>query len=158
MDPLYSFYGAERQTDMLTSAWLQSLICKVNATLGQPILVQSMLDWLMGANPVNICLIESVGQENLPQYHHRYSYARNPSGAVPGAIPNGIALISCNKDYAATHDIPYTSESMLDYFGDLPYVLDWPGNPLYRDIVSSNNEVWIPHNAMFLRIFTALNL
>ena len=60
------FYGAERQTDMLTSAWLQSLICKVNATLGQPILVQSMLDWLMGSNPVNICLIESVGQENLP--------------------------------------------------------------------------------------------
>jgi hypothetical protein len=153
------FFGAERQTDMLTSAWLQLLACQVNATGERPELVQSYIDWLFGVNPAGICIMEGVGSKNMPQYHHRYSWARYPSGAVPGCIPNGLAPVTASKDYARTHGFTANESNFLAVLGDKCQYGDWPGNPLVRDIAPSNpNEVWIPHDAMVLRIFTMLEV
>lgn len=153
------FYGAERQTDMLTSTWLQLLACHVNATGERPQLVQSYLDWLFGMNPAGICIMEGVGSKNMPQYHHRYAWARNPSGAVPGCIPNGLAPASASKDYARARGFTANDTNFLAVLGDKCQYGDWPGNPLYRDGVPSNpNEVWIPHDAMMLRIFTMMQV
>jgi hypothetical protein len=153
------FYGAERMTDILTSAWLQALFCRVNSTAGRPELVQAIFDWLCGLNPTGICTIEGVGDYNFPQYHHRYSYAREPSGAVPGAIPNGLALAKPGKGYATRDGVEYSDAAILAAYGDKASTPTWPGNPLYRDgVPSSPNEVWIPHNAMFLRIATVMAL
>ncbi|MEX2729114.1 MAG: glycoside hydrolase family 9 protein [Candidatus Sigynarchaeum springense] len=153
------FYGAERQTDMLTSAWLQLLACHVNASNRRPELVQSYIDWLFGMNPAGICMMEGVGYKNMPQYHHRYSWARYPSGAVPGCIPNGLALVTASNDYARARGFTANESNFLAVLGDRCQYGDWPGNPLVRDGVPSNpNEVWIPHNAMMLRIFTMMQV
>ncbi|MHA1370570.1 MAG: glycoside hydrolase family 9 protein, partial [Promethearchaeota archaeon] len=162
---IHLFYGAERQTDMMTSAWLQSLFTRVNATAGKPDIIQSYIDWLCGVNPFNVCLIESVGEVNIPQYHHRYSYARNPRGAVPGAIPNGIAPTQVTDEWAFDHSFSENTDD--EYFNrsvndpsipfDNGWIADWPGNPIIRDGVPSNpNEVWIPHDAMFLRLMVSI--
>ncbi|MBN2154033.1 MAG: glycoside hydrolase family 9 protein [Candidatus Lokiarchaeota archaeon] len=153
------FFGAERQTDMLTSAWLQLLACHVNATGERPELVQSYLDWLFGVNPAGLCLMEGVGSRNLAQYHHRYSWARYPSGAVPGCIPNGLAPATASNDYARARGFTANDSNFLAVLGDRCQYGDWPGNPLVRDGVPSNpNEVWIPHDAMFLRILTMMSV
>nr|MDO8111236.1 glycoside hydrolase family 9 protein [Candidatus Sigynarchaeota archaeon] len=153
------FYGAERQTDMLTSAWLQLLMVIANATDNRPELVQSYLDWLFGVNPAGLCIMEGVGSINMPQYHHRYSYARNPRGAVPGCIPNGLAQVTASKEYAVARGFDANETNFLAVLGDRCSYGDWAGNPLMRDTPPSNpNEVWIPHDAMFLRIFTAMEI
>lgn len=153
------FYGAERQTDMMTSAWLQALCIKANSTTAHPELVQAYLDWIFGLNPSGTCLMESVGEKNILQYHHRYCYARYPSGAVPGAIPNGIAQISASTEYLAQYGLKKSDEAYLGILGDAGMIADWPANPLYKDGVPSNpNEVWIPHNAMILRLFTTIEM
>nr|MDO8085627.1 glycoside hydrolase family 9 protein [Candidatus Sigynarchaeum springense] len=153
------FFGAERQTDMLTSAWLQLLACHVNATGERPELVQSYIDWLFGMNPAGICIMEGVGSKNMPQYHHRYSWARYPSGAVPGCIPNGLAPVTASNDYARVRGFTANESNFLAVLGDRCQHGDWPGNPLVRDGVPSNpNEVWIPHDAMMLRIFTMMQV
>lgn len=152
------FFGAERQTDLLTSAWLQLLATIARNDTANPALVQSMLDWLMGVNPAGLCMIEGVGSKNMPQYHHRYSYNRNPRGAVPGAIPNGLSLVTMSQERASALGVPRNDSSFLAILGDNCTYASWPGNPLFRDGVPSNpNEVWIPHNAMFLRIATMLD-
>jgi FtsH-binding integral membrane protein len=152
------FYGAERQTDMLTSTWLQSLMVEVNSSIAHPDLIQSYLDWIFGVNPVGYCLMESVGSKNLPVYHHRYSYAENPRGAVPGALPNGIALMKPTKEYATANGMEYNDEAFFEEFGDQGYIPDWPANPLWKDGVPSNpSEVWIPHDAMLIRLLNSLD-
>ena len=151
------FYGAERLTDMLTNAWLQMLICRVNSTIGKPEIVQSMLDFIFGINPSGLCWFESLGDNNLPQYHHRYSYSENPSGAVPGALPNTVALAKPSREYMKGLGLNYTDLDILLHFGDTSNTPDWPGNPLYKDGVSSSpNEVWIPYNAMLIRLLVQI--
>mgnify|MGYP006290183447 CR=1 FL=1 len=151
------FFGAERQTDMMTSAWLQLLCSQANSTTAKPQLVQSYLDWIFGVNPEGLCLMESLGPVNMPLYHHRYSYARNPRGAVPGAIPNGLALIQASREITRAYGVPHDDFTMLILLGDNCTYPTWTANPLLRDGAPSNPaEVWIPHDAMFLRLMTAL--
>ncbi|MBD3186953.1 hypothetical protein GF325_09015 [Candidatus Bathyarchaeota archaeon] len=153
------FHGAERQTDILTSAWLQSLMVRVNPAGGKPFIVQSMLDWIFGVNPAGVCMMEGVGTVNFPQYHHRLGYARNPRGAVPGALPNGMAQVRPTKEEAERHGIDYNDLAFLEEFGDIGMIASWPGNPLMKDGVPSNpNEVWIPHNAMLLRLLASIEM
>jgi hypothetical protein len=153
------WFGMERMTDMMTSAWLQGLISCTNESIAKLEIVQAILDYIMGVNPFAICLIESLGSYNFAQYHHRYSYAENPRGAVPGAIPNGIALYRPSKDYCDRRGLEYKDEVFVKEFGDRPMIATWPANPLYRDGVPSNpNEVWIPHNAMMIRILTMMRM
>ena len=49
------------------------------------------IDWVLGKNPLNLCMFEGHGGLNPPRYHHRYNMiAGHERGAVPGAIPNGM--------------------------------------------------------------------
>lgn len=155
------FEGAERATSLLLNAWLQALLSRAAPDAARPDLLQAQLDWMFGLNPVDLCQVESVGAVNVPQYHHRYAWARNPRGAVPGAIVNGPWHVTVSKDYARGW-IARTGSS-LDV-GDRWQILpeeaqyaSWPGNPLLRDgVPSQTNEVWIPHNAAFLKFATSL--
>ncbi|MHA1679917.1 MAG: glycoside hydrolase family 9 protein [Promethearchaeota archaeon] len=153
------FYGAERQTDILTSAWLQSLMVRLNPNNSKPELVQSLLDWIFGVNPAGVCMMEGVGTVNFPQYHHRLSYARNPRGGGPGSLPNGMAQIRPTREIASRLGIDYDDLSFLEEFGDVGMIASWPGNPMIKDGVPSNpNEVWIPHNAMLLRLLCSIEM
>jgi hypothetical protein len=112
---------------------------------------------LFGVNPQGLCLMEGVGTKNMPQYHSHDSWAGNPRGVVPGAIPNGLAQAMGTREYAAAKGFDYNETNFLAVLGDRCTYGDWPANPLARDMVPSNpNEMWIPHDAMILRIFTAL--
>jgi hypothetical protein len=84
------------------------------------------LDWLLGLNPLDLCMLQGAGSHNPPRYHHRYF--DNPAhrdGAVPGAIPNGIAR-------------PNSQPSL-----DLPF-FGW----LHRDAMTA--EPWIPYTGYYL--------
>ncbi len=93
----------------------------------------AQLDWVLGMNPQDVCLMEGVGEVNLPVYHHRYFMIKNnPRGAVPGAVVNGIAA--------------------EDMFHDKPFV-DWDSFPLAD---YECNEPWLPHNAYYIMALTAM--
>ncbi|MCL4692946.1 MAG: glycoside hydrolase family 9 protein, partial [Candidatus Hydrogenedentes bacterium] len=52
--------------------------------------VYDQLNWILGNNPYDLCLMEGVGSRHPPTYHHRYAMAGVPRGAVPGSVVNGI--------------------------------------------------------------------
>ncbi len=53
-------------------------------------LMSTLIGWIFGRNPDDICLEDSIGANDLPSYFTRYTYsANNPHGQIPGAIPNG---------------------------------------------------------------------
>jgi len=94
------------------------------------------LDFLLGRNPYNICMMEGKGTVNLPRYHHRYiTIPGHERGAVPGTIPNG-----CVRDIAG-RDRPGLDLST----GGRQY-------PSYR-----TNEPWLVHNVFYMLAVTALH-
>jgi Glycosyl hydrolase family 9/Cellulase N-terminal ig-like domain len=55
-------------------------------------LAMDHMDWLAGRNPFGICMIDGAGEKHTPTYHNLNGFDyKNPRGAIPGAIPNGIA-------------------------------------------------------------------
>ena len=47
-------------------------------------LLNDLIDWILGRNPDQICMIEGIGS-NLPAYANQDRFsAQNPRGAVPG--------------------------------------------------------------------------
>jgi hypothetical protein len=86
------------------------------------------LDFLLGKNPENLCMMEGKGSFKLPRYHHRYlTIPGRERGAVPGAIPNGFV-----RDIAG-NDRPGVDLST----GGRQY-------PSYR-----TNEPWLVHNVFY---------
>lgn len=86
------------------------------------------LDWVLGANPLGVCMMEGAGIFHLPRYHHRYESIDNGRGGrVPGAVCNGI-----------TRSSPGADSPFLDLSGNA-----W-----------QTNEPWLPHNAYFLLALT----
>ena len=58
---------------------------------GPLVYATDQIDWVLGKNPLNLCMFEGHGGLNPPRYHHRYNMiAGQERGAVPGAIPNGM--------------------------------------------------------------------
>ena len=94
--------------------------------------VYDQFNWILGNNPYDISLMEGVGSSFPPTYHHRYTFAGVPRGAVPGSVVNGITL------RAPGDDRPY-----LDMRG-----LDIPD--------FQSNEVWLPHNTNYLKALANL--
>ncbi len=87
------------------------------------------LDWVLGANPLGICMMYGAGTTHLKRYHHRYdSISNGKNGCVPGAICNGFTRKSLDSDF---------------------FYLDLEGNSW------QTNEPWLPHNAYFLLALTA---
>jgi outer membrane protein assembly factor BamB len=96
--------------------------------------IYDQFNWILGNNPHDISLMEGAGSANPPSYHHRYTFAGVPRGAVPGSVVNGITW----RDVAA--DRPFFDMSGLDI-------------PAFE-----SNEVWLPHNTNYLNALANLRL
>jgi hypothetical protein len=94
------------------------------------------MDWILGKNPYNLCMMEGIGVVNPPRYHHRYnSIPGRERGAVPGAIPNGFVRDMGGFDRPGFD----MSRKGRQY-------------PSYR-----TSEPWLVHNILHLLSVTALH-
>jgi len=90
------------------------------------------INWVLGMNPFNTSLMEGCGDAFPPTYHHRYTFAGVPRGAVPGSVINGITYRGGGDDRPS-----------LDLSGvDIP--------------AFESNECWLPHNVNYLVVLTHL--
>jgi len=94
--------------------------------------VWDQFNWTLGMNPCNISLMEGAGSAFAPTYHHRYTFAGVPRGAVPGGVVNGVTWRSVGDDR------PFFDMSGVDI-------------PAYE-----SNEVWLPHNTAYLNALANL--
>ncbi|NUN98483.1 MAG: glycoside hydrolase family 9 protein, partial [Candidatus Omnitrophica bacterium] len=94
----------------------------------------NQVHWVLGLNPLDLCMLEGVGSSSRIHYHHLLAESPDhPRGAVPGAIPNGIAREPGNSDR------PWFD--FRDKIGSLPG--------------AETCEPWLPHNAFFLLMLSA---
>lgn len=90
----------------------------------------AQLDWILGKNPFNTCMVHGFGQNNPPSYLNGYGYTTNHKGG----ICNGISAMDSDED-----DIDF-----------MPYaVSDWQN---WRWI-----EQWLPHDAWFLMAISTMS-
>jgi hypothetical protein len=76
---------------LLSRAWSALLIYELTQDSRALVYATDQLDWVLGKNPLNLCMFEGAGRLNPPRYHHRYNMiAGRERGAVPGAIANGM--------------------------------------------------------------------
>ena len=95
------------------------------------------VDWVLGKNPLGLCMFEGVGVCNPPRYHHRYdSIPGHARGAVPGCIPNGFVRSAYGLDQPGF---------------DLSLVGSPRPHPSYR-----TSEPWLVHNLWYLMALAAL--
>jgi hypothetical protein len=123
-----------QNSQYLSQAWAGFLIAQISPWKQWKALklAQGCLDWVLGANPLGICMMYGAGSFHLKRYHHRYETIPNGQhGNVPGAIANGITREKPELD------IPY-----LDLEGN-----SWP-----------TNEPWLPHNAYYLLCLAEMNI
>jgi len=96
------------------------------------------IDWVLGKNPIGLCMLEGAGTVNPPRYHHRYdSIPGRARGAVPGAIPNGFVRSAYGLDQPGF---------------DLSQVGSGRAHPSYR-----TSEPWLTHNMWYLMALSALS-
>jgi len=78
---------------VLDSAWAAMACARATGDARWRAAALDALDWVLGVNPLGLCMMEGAGTINPPLYHHRYmDMPAHRRGAVPGAIPNGIGL------------------------------------------------------------------
>lgn len=59
----------------------------------------NQINFVLGVNPYDLCMMEGAGTVNPPRYHHRYNVIPGKErGAVPGAIPNGFVRDMVGQD------------------------------------------------------------
>ncbi|MBI2826758.1 MAG: glycoside hydrolase family 9 protein [Planctomycetia bacterium] len=76
---------------LLSRAWTALLIHKLTGDAQALVYATDQIDWVLGKNPLGLCMFEGHGALNPPRYHHRYNMIPgHERGAVPGAIPNGF--------------------------------------------------------------------
>jgi hypothetical protein len=76
---------------LLMRAWAAGLAYRLNHDARALTFAADQMDWVLGKNPVGLCMFEGKGTLNPPRYHHRYnSIPGHERGAVPGTIPNGF--------------------------------------------------------------------
>jgi hypothetical protein len=120
---------------LLMRAWAAGMVYQVTHDPRALDFATDQLDWILGKNPVGLCMFEGKGTLNPPRYHHRYnSIPGKERGAVPGTIPNG-----------------FVREMGL---------VDRPGFDLSRAGGRSpsfrTSEPWLVHNMWYLLAMTAL--
>ncbi len=99
-----------------------ALAAKLGVSAGRR-LAENQVHWTLGRNPFGVSLMEGVGAQFVPNYHHRYNaIPGNPRGAVPGALLNGIIRAWPHQDRPW---LDLTPEPNADYHA---------------------NEPWLPHN------------
>lgn len=76
---------------LLMRAWAAAQAYQLTRDRRALVFATDQLDWILGKNPVGLCLFEGKGAVNPPRYHHRYNaIPGHERGAVPGTIPNGF--------------------------------------------------------------------
>lgn len=76
---------------VLSRAWAAALVYQATRDPRALAYAQDHVDWVLGKNPLNLCMFEGKGAINPPRYHHRYNtIPGHERGAVPGTIPNGF--------------------------------------------------------------------
>ncbi len=120
---------------LLMRAWAAGLTYQLNHDSRALVFAADQLDWILGKNPVGLCMFEGKGTLNPPRYHHRYnSIPGRERGAVPGTIPNGFVR----------------EMGLADRPG---FDLSRAGgrSPSYR-----TSEPWLVHNMWYLLAMSAL--
>jgi hypothetical protein len=134
-----------QNTQYLSQAWALYLAGDLLHDPRARRMADRQVDWVLGTNPLNLCMMEGRGSYNLPLYHHAYTgnsrrkLAGIPGqerGAIPGAIPNGV----CRPE--GHLDRPFV------FFGTITTLP--PAPPPY-----GTTEPWLPHNAYYLQAITA---
>jgi hypothetical protein len=121
---------------ILSRAWAALLIHQLTHDPRALTYATDQIDWVMGKNPLNLCMFEGHGRLNPPRYHHRYNMiAGHERGAVPGAIPNGMV-----------RDMGLVDRPGFD--------MSRGGNraPSFR-----TSEPWLVHNMFYLLAASALD-
>ncbi len=94
--------------------------------------IYDQYNWILGNNPYDLSMMETVGIRFAPSYHHRYVLGGVDRGAVPGGIVNGIVWRDVGDD-----------RPLFDMSGkDIPYY--------------ASNEFWLPHNTHYLKALVRL--
>jgi len=120
---------------LLSRAWAALLIHELTHDSRALVYATDQIDWVLGKNPLSICMFEGMGELNPPRYHHRYNMiAGRERGAVPGAIANGMV-----RDMGIV-DRPGFDMSRS---GERP--------PSFR-----TSEPWLVHNMFYLLAASAL--
>lgn len=120
---------------LLGRAWAAGLIHRATGDRRALNYAVDQIDWVLGKNPANLCMMEGAGTINPPRYHHRYNQIPGRErGAVPGAIANGFV----------------TEMGMADRPG---FDLSRSGgrSPSFR-----TSEPWLVHNVLHLLALAAL--
>jgi hypothetical protein len=122
--------------EFCTRAWAALMMYRLLHDRSAWNYAMDQFDFVLGKNPYNLCMMEGLGSNNPPRYHHRYNAIPGKErGAVPGAIPNGFV-----RDIAG-----------LDRPG---FDMSTGGRqaPSYR-----TSEPWLMHNVLFMLAMTALH-
>jgi hypothetical protein len=134
-----------QNTQYLSQAWALYLAGELLGDARAGVMADRQIDWILGSNPINLCMMEGRGSYNLPLYHHAYTgnsrrkkagIPGQERGAIPGAIPNGV----CRPE--GHLDKPFV------FFGKITTLPPAPP-PI------GTTEPWLPHNAYYLQAITA---
>jgi len=133
-----AWFGGENSA-YCSTAWAAFLAARVFAD--DPVLARQLRvhaanqqHWILGLNPLNLCMFEGCGNSRRIKFHHLYAeIPGHPRGAVPGAIPNGIIREPGNAD--------------RPWFDFRSGVGSLPG--------AESAEPWLPHNAYYLLMLSA---
>jgi hypothetical protein len=139
--PVAKFWAQGGNSMYLSQAW--ALYQAGNFLNEQPAfeLADRQMDWVLGANPYNVCMMEGQGSFNFPGYHHRYAGDKvhwpavpgQERGAIPGAIPNGLRRVELDIDRPFAEFVIHPNDHA-----------DW------RSL-----EPWLPHNAFYILAVTS---
>lgn len=121
---------------ILGRAWAASLTYQVTRDPRALVYATDQIDWVLGKNPLDLCMFEGHGGLNPPRYHHRYNMIPgHERGAVPGMIANGMV-----RDMG---------------------IADRPGFDMSRAGGRSpsfrTSEPWLVHNMFYLLAVSALD-
>lgn len=122
--------------EVLGRAWAAALCYRVTRDERALSYAVDHVDWVLGKNPLGLCMFEGKGTLNPPRYHHRYNMIPGRErGAVPGTIPNGFV-----------RDMGLADRPGFD--------MSRGGNrsPSFR-----TSEPWLVHNLFYLLAASALN-
>jgi hypothetical protein len=98
---------------------------------------ERQVQWVLGRNPLGVCMVVSAGIEHPGVYHHRFVTIKgHEDGIVPGGVVNGI---NGGKDGDKPNNLPEMAR------GTSGVTDKW-----------QTNEYWIPNQGWFLSALSEL--